>query len=153
MSKQNHKNAFGKYVYSTFTFGAHLSTCFLCVVNSAWLYKHISLQWHARYWGAIYHSWSKPHRTLIWAVNYLKQWLKISHSNSTDSWTDVIGKGKVPMLNEAPCHEDVWGSGGTLVTTCILHLGTRGGWVQIRDADINGLYTSCHIQTSCKIYA
>jgi hypothetical protein len=28
-----------------------------------------------------------------------------------------------PLLNQAPCHEDVWGSGG--VTSVILNLSTR----------------------------
>jgi hypothetical protein len=33
-------------------------------------------------------------------------------------------KGKfVPVLNQAPRHEDVWGSGG--IAPCILNLGTR----------------------------
>jgi len=36
----------------------------------------------------------------------------------------VIGKGKVvPVLNQVPCHEDIWGSGGT--GSCSLNLGTR----------------------------
>jgi len=33
----------------------------------------------------------------------------------------------LPVLNKAPCHEDVWGSGG--IAPYILHLSTRWRWV------------------------
>jgi len=33
----------------------------------------------------------------------------------------------VPVLSQAPCHEDLWGNGG--IAPCILNFGTRKRWV------------------------